>query len=181
MTLRPMGDRLDRAYLADGAARLVLGNSSMNTPETVTFSDNSRFAYVTLQENNGVAKLDIHSGEITFFGLGQTTHPADLTVDNVYSPVQTLTAFREPDGIALDKTGRFFVTADEGDTRNATGGAGPVAGERSACSTPQLANSSPIRAHSSTMQRTTRGSIWTVAAIAGAASPRSWTSPTFAA
>ena len=32
--------------------------------------------------------------------------------------------FREPDGIALNQTGRSFVTANEGDTRNASGGSG---------------------------------------------------------
>ncbi len=38
-------------------------------------------------------------------------------------------AFREPDGIALDQTGRFFVTANEGDTRTG-GGSGGVRGGR---------------------------------------------------
>jgi hypothetical protein len=37
-------------------------------PETVAFSENSRFAYVTLQENNGVVRLDLSTGEMTFFG-----------------------------------------------------------------------------------------------------------------
>jgi hypothetical protein len=32
--------------------------------------------------------------------------------------------FREPDGIALDQTGRFFVTANEGDSRTSAGGGG---------------------------------------------------------
>lgn len=45
-----------------------------------------------------------------------------------YDPASTLTAFREPDGIAIDKTGRFFVTADEGDTRNAAAASGPRGG-----------------------------------------------------
>ena len=42
--------------------------------------------------------------------------------------METLTAFREPDGIALDQTGRFFVTANEGDTRDAAGASGPRGG-----------------------------------------------------
>jgi len=97
-------------------------------PESVTFTNNSRYAYVTLQENNGVVRLDVRTGEMTFFGLGQTTHLADLTVNGAYSPVETLTAFREPDGIALDQTGRFFVTGDEGDTRASAAVGGPRGG-----------------------------------------------------
>ena len=97
-------------------------------PESVTFTNNSRYAYVTLQENNGVVRLDVKTGELTFFGLGQTTHFADLTVNGSYSPVETLTAFREPDGIALDQTGRFFVTGDEGDTRTSLAVGGPRGG-----------------------------------------------------
>lgn len=116
----------------DDIGRLAVDNTPATLePETVAFSENSRFAYVTLQENNGVVRLDVKTGEMTFFGLGQTTHAADLTVGSVppYSPVETLTAFREPDGIVLDQTGRFFVTADEGDTRNAAG-SGAVRGGR---------------------------------------------------
>ena len=43
-------------------------------------------------------------------------------------PLEDLQAFREPDGIALDQTGRFFVTANEGDTRNGAGNSGPRGG-----------------------------------------------------
>ena len=113
----------------DDIARLPITNApSTLEPESVAFSHNSRFAYVTFQENNAVARVDVLTNELTFVGLGETTHPADLTSNGSYSPVQSLKAFREPDGIALDVTGRFFVTADEGDTRNATGGSGPRGG-----------------------------------------------------
>jgi hypothetical protein len=113
----------------DDIARLSVDNTP-NTlePESVAFSRDSRFAYVTLQENSGVVRVDVLTGQLTFFGLGETTHQADLTVDGSYAPVEPLTAFREPDGIALDQTGRFFVTADEGDTRNPAGGSGPRGG-----------------------------------------------------
>ena len=113
----------------DDIARLPISNApSTLEPESVAFSHNSRFAYVTLQENNAIARVDVLTQELSFVGAGQTTHPADLTVDGSYLPVQSLTAFREPDGIALDVTGRFFVTADEGDTRNAAGTSGPRGG-----------------------------------------------------
>ena len=106
----------------DDLARLPVDNSPATLePESVAFTKNSRFAYVTLQENSGVVRVDVLTGELTFFGLGQTSHAADLQVDGSYNPVDGLTAFQEPDGIALDQTGRFFVTADEGDTRNAAG------------------------------------------------------------
>jgi DNA-binding beta-propeller fold protein YncE len=114
----------------DDLARLPIDNTP-NTiePESVAFTENSQFAYVTLQENNGVVRLDVRTRELTFFGLGTTTHDADLTVDGAYAPVvNALTALREPDGIALDQTGRFFVTADEGDTRNGAGSSGPRGG-----------------------------------------------------
>ncbi|WP_411728246.1 hypothetical protein [Methyloglobulus sp.] len=94
-------------------------------PESVAFSKNSRFAYITLQENSGVVRLDLHTSELTFFGLGQTSHDADLIVDGFYNPFETLEAYREPDGISLDQTGRFFVTADEGDSRSNRGGSEP--------------------------------------------------------
>jgi DNA-binding beta-propeller fold protein YncE len=113
----------------DDIGRLPVDNHPATLePETVAFSRNSRFAYVTLQENSGVVRLDMHTSELRFMGLDQTTHDADLTVDGVYKPVATLTAYREPDGIALDQTGRFFVTADEGDTRNAAAASGPRGG-----------------------------------------------------
>jgi hypothetical protein len=113
----------------DDAARLPIDNSPATLePESVAFSADSRFAFVTLQENNGVVRLELRSGELTFFGVGETTHAADLTDDGAYAPTATLTAFREPDGIALDPTGRFFVTADEGDSRDAAGKSGPRGG-----------------------------------------------------
>ena len=59
----------------DDIARLAVDNTP-NTlePESVAFSENSRFAYVTLQENNGVVRLDVRTGELTFYGLGTTSH-----------------------------------------------------------------------------------------------------------
>jgi hypothetical protein len=113
----------------DDIAQVPIDNSPATLePENIAFTHNSRFAFVTLQENNAVIRLDVRTGEMSVVGAGETTHPADLTVGGGYVPVETLTAFREPDGIVVDQTGRFFVTADEGDTRNAAGSSGPRGG-----------------------------------------------------
>ena len=93
-------------------------------PESVAFSGNSRFAYVTLQENNAVVRLDMKTLAMTVLGVGAVSHLADTSTAGGYNPVDSLTTFREPDGIAVDKTGRFFVTADEGDTKNSAGSSG---------------------------------------------------------
>jgi len=113
----------------DDIARLPIDNTPATLePESVAFTGNSRYAYVTLQENSGVVRLELRSGELAFFGVGETAHAADVTDDGAYAPTATLTAFREPDGIALDPTGRFFVTADEGDSRDDAGSGGPRGG-----------------------------------------------------
>ena len=113
----------------DDLARLPIDNTPATIePEGVAFTADSRFAYITLQENNAVVRLNVRTLAMDVVGLGQVSHLADVTVNGVYQPVSTLIAFREPDGIVLDQTGRFFVTADEGDTRTATGSAGPRGG-----------------------------------------------------
>jgi len=113
----------------DDLARLPIDNTPATLePESVTFSSDSRFAYVTLQENSGVVRLDLQTLTLTYFGLGQTSHVADLTNGDGYNPNQVLTAFRESDGIALTPGNLFFVTADEGDSRDAAGSSGPRGG-----------------------------------------------------
>ena len=114
----------------DDIAQLPIDHSPGTLePENIAFSPDSRFAFVTLQENNAIIRLDVRTAEISWVvGAGETSHPADLTNGGGYLPSQTLTAFREPDGVVVDQTGRFFVTADEGDTRNAAGASGPRGG-----------------------------------------------------
>jgi DNA-binding beta-propeller fold protein YncE len=112
----------------DDIGRLLIDNSP-NTlePESVAFSADSQFAFVSLQENNGIARVELSPPyTLTFFGLYSTTHLADLTNGGGYNPVETLTAWREPDGVAvLDIAGdRYVITADEGDTRPSAGSAG---------------------------------------------------------
>ena len=113
----------------DDIARLPIDNSPGTLePENIAFSHNSRYAFITLQENNAIIQLDVRTREMGVVGAGQTTHAADLINGGGYAPDQTLTAFREPDGIAVDQTGRFFVTADEGDTRDGAAASGPRGG-----------------------------------------------------
>jgi hypothetical protein len=113
----------------DDIARLPIDNSPGTLePENIAFSHNSRYAFITLQENNAIIRLDVRTREMWVVGAGKTTHAADLINGGGYVPDQTLTAFREPDGIAVDETGRFFVTADEGDTRDGAAASGPRGG-----------------------------------------------------
>ncbi len=112
----------------DDVGRLLIDNAP-NTlePESVAFSADSQFAYVSLQENNGVVRVELTPPyTLTFFGLYSTTHQADLTNGGGYQPVEVLTAWREPDGIAVIEVGStsYFVTADEGDTRPSPSSAG---------------------------------------------------------
>lgn len=114
----------------DDLARIDITNEPATLePESVTFDKNSRYAFVTLQENNGVVRLSLRSKAVAYFGLGTTSHLADLTVGGGYLPTQDYTAMREPDGVyVFGHNGRYVVTADEGDTRNAAGSSGPRGG-----------------------------------------------------
>lgn len=86
-------------------------------PEGVAFGPDGRTAFVTLQENNGLAIVDVQAGRVTgYVGLGITSHPADTQKDGQVRFDDTLVALREPDGIALTASGLYLVTADEGDT-----------------------------------------------------------------
>jgi predicted extracellular nuclease len=112
----------------DDIGRLLIDNSPATLePESVAFSADSQFAFVSLQENNGVVRVELSPPyTLTFFGLYSTTHLADLTNGGGYNPVETLTAWREPDGVTvLDIAGdRYVITADEGDTRPSADSAG---------------------------------------------------------
>jgi hypothetical protein len=110
------GRELERE-VDDVEQEIPLGTSpAFIEPEVVLFLDSAR-ALVTLQENNALAYVDLINDKIVrVVGLGTTTHPADLRDDKKFADVDTLLARREPDGIALVPGGKFFVTADEGDT-----------------------------------------------------------------
>lgn len=86
-------------------------------PEYVTFSPDGRRAYVSLQENNAIAVIDVQQAKLSkVFGLGTVRHAADILDDGKYDPSAELFALREPDGIAVSADGRFLISADEGDS-----------------------------------------------------------------
>lgn len=100
-------------------------------PEYITFSHNGRFAYVTLQENNGLAVIDMGLEEFTkILYLGEKDHSLpgngldasdrDSTVNIANWPVFGL---YQPDAIASFRlSGRnYLITANEGDARDYTG------------------------------------------------------------
>ncbi len=92
-------------------------------PEFVAIAPGGAKAYVTLQENNAIAVVDLHSASVErVFPAGTTTHLGDSEPDGVFRPDREITARREPDGIAVSPDGRVFFTADEGDTGTSADG-----------------------------------------------------------
>lgn len=96
-------------------------------PEYIAISPDSKTAWITLQENNAIAKLDLTSKRFTaIFPLGYKNYSeADNAVD--FSNKDELIQFKnhpvkgmyQPDAIAvLEKNGTpFLLTANEGDAR----------------------------------------------------------------
>lgn len=112
---------------------LVDNKPDVLEPEYPVFSADGRKAWVSLQENNGILVIDTASASITaYFGLGTTTHKADLKDNQAVAFTDTLIALREPDGIALSTDGKYLLTADEGDTdpKAAKSKHGPAGGGR---------------------------------------------------
>ena len=96
-------------------------------PEYVTISDDSKTAWVTLQENNGVAKVDLTSKTITaIYPLGfKDFNTAENAIDvsdkddkTAFNPWKVKGMFM-PDAISQFSANNvpYFVTANEGDAR----------------------------------------------------------------
>ncbi|MBC7828537.1 MAG: choice-of-anchor I family protein [Chitinophagaceae bacterium] len=96
-------------------------------PEYVAVSDDSRIAWVTLQENNAIAKIDLQSKSVTaIFPLGFKNYniepnaidPSDRDSKITFNkwPVKGM---YQPDAIAVlhDKGIPYLFTANEGDVR----------------------------------------------------------------
>jgi DNA-binding beta-propeller fold protein YncE len=100
-------------------------------PEGLAVSGDSRLAYVTLQENNALATIDLQTDTVvSVISLGETSHPADVVNGTEIAIDDPFTGRRESDGIALSQDGRWLFTADEGDTARPTGGATVFSGGR---------------------------------------------------
>lgn len=99
-------------------------------PEYVTISDDSKTAWVTLQENNGVAKVDLTSKTITgIYPLGSKDYNtaenaidvSDLDDKIAFNPWKVKGLYM-PDAISHFSVNNvpYFVTANEGDAREYT-------------------------------------------------------------
>jgi 2',3'-cyclic-nucleotide 2'-phosphodiesterase / 3'-nucleotidase / 5'-nucleotidase len=97
-------------------------------PEYITVSHDSKTAWVTLQENNAIAKLDIEQGIFTKLfalgfknyqrpGRGLDANDRDNVINIANWPVKGM---YQPDGIASYRYRgeTFLVTANEGDARD---------------------------------------------------------------
>ena len=118
----------------EGNVRIFGPNASVAQdlePESITVSADSRMAWVTLQENNAIAILDLTTGRFQkVVGLGYKNHSLprngldasdkDNTINIANWPVFGM---YQPDSIArYDVDGKtYLVTANEGDSREYEG------------------------------------------------------------
>ena len=97
-------------------------------PEYITFSADSKYAYVTLQENNAIATIDVATKSILeISGLGYKNHSvAGKGLDAIANSTaavatQSVNGMYQPDAIASLKGAdgtNYVVTANEGDARS---------------------------------------------------------------
>ncbi len=98
-------------------------------PEYIAVSDDDKTAWVTLQESNAVAKIDLENDRLaSVFGLGfkdlsQPENALDYKKDgvlNIETAPAGVYAMYQPDTIDAYTVGgtRYFVTANEGDDRD---------------------------------------------------------------
>jgi hypothetical protein len=100
-------------------------------PEYIAVSGDSKTAYVTLQEANAVAVIDIDAAKVTrLIALGFKDHSkagngfdASDRDDKINIRTWPVRGMYQPDAIATFESGgkRYLVTANEGDTRGWTG------------------------------------------------------------
>lgn len=122
-----------KASLIAGGFRIYGPNASFAQdiePEYIAVSDDSKKAYVTLQENNGVAEVDIVVGTITKVNplgtrdISLAENAWDVSDDEksgkkIQLETWPIKAFYLPDAISYFTTGgtSYLALANEGDTR----------------------------------------------------------------
>ncbi len=100
-------------------------------PEYVTVGHDSRTAWVTLQEANAIAEIDLVGARVTeIFGLGRKDHSVPVNAldssdedGTDIAAVDNLYGIRMPDAITSVRVGgtTYLLTANEGDARAYTG------------------------------------------------------------
>ena len=119
----------DSLSLSNAGVRLTgPGNYLQNIePEYIAFSPDGKWAFVTLQENNAVAKINVKKAKIeSVYGLGTVDHAQkgnefdfrkDKKIQLENAPIR---GYLQPDGIkTFEVDGKlYFVTADEGAKRD---------------------------------------------------------------
>jgi len=119
-----------KATLLAGGFRIYGLNASFTQdiePEYIAVSADSKKAYVTLQENNGVAEVDIVAGIITKINplglkdISLAQNAFDTAEDGKYDPkTWPLKAYYLPDAISFFTVSgtNYLALANEGDTRD---------------------------------------------------------------
>ena len=133
-TLNFSGFNAQEATLETNGFRVFGPNATLDKdvePEYITVSKDSKTAWVSLQENNGIATIDLASKTISgIFRLGVKDWSASgnlLDPSNSDGGVAFVNAkvygFYLPDGIATFNVGgtNYVVSANEGDVREWTG------------------------------------------------------------
>lgn len=118
-------ENLDSVALAEKGVRMIGPNSFTQSlePEYITVSEDSKMAWVSLQENNAIAKIDLSErGIYDVFALGSVDHSKPGfgldTRNNGAVQIENLPihGLRQPDGIShFSVDGKhYIVTANEG-------------------------------------------------------------------
>jgi len=118
-----------KAELVESGVRIFGPEASVAQdlePEFIAISDDSRTAYVTLQENNAIAVVDIRRSRVTsieplglkdFTKTGFDASNRDNSINIQPWPVSGM---YQPDALALFETNgkRYLITSNEGDARD---------------------------------------------------------------
>ncbi len=126
-------DQFDKQMLIDQGIRIFGPGASVSQdlePEFVAITPDSKTAWVTLQENNALAKIDLASGQVELLPLGLKDYslpgngidPSNEDGGINIRPVPVFGLY-QPDTIATYRANgqTYLVTANEGDARDYSG------------------------------------------------------------